>query len=542
MTMGFYGFPDIDKMKADRDVKGLIKALGFEKKNSNHMFVRTGAAQALGELAETRALKPLIAMLKDRQDYVINAAAQALGGIGDARAVKPLNAVLKTKLSPNQNNLRRTVVEALGKAGNARAVEPLMNVLKDSDEGVRRRAAEALGKIGARLEDGELRLRAVEALIALLKDGDKEVRERAVEALGKIGDDRAVEPLIAALTDGDKVVRKDAAEALDRAGWKPVSDEHKVWYWIARQDWDQCAALGEPAVQLLVTAIQEWTGNVRKGAAEALGRMGWKPVSDRHKACYWIARREWLQCVALGEPAVEPLIAALKYENQLEDLEVRPMAARALGRIEDARAVEPLIAALKCGQTYPEREAAAMALGWLKDARAVEPLIAAFEDDHGGNLLVRVEAARALARIGDARAMAPLRAALGDKDGNVRKEAAAALEKLEKSVENRVDLRSAQELQIESTAKAGESLGAEIDRMVAELIQIGRTDGFRSTTTGGKFDKSGNHMRVREIGEVLNGRGGMQLMQAAYYTVRAALPGEARSLEGAWGYIGEWRP
>ena len=41
--------------------------------------------------------------------------------------------------------------------------------------------------------------------------------------------------------------------------------------------------------------------------------------------------------------AVEPLIAALKHN----DTGIRQDAARALGRIGDARAVEPLIAALK---------------------------------------------------------------------------------------------------------------------------------------------------------------------------------------------------
>jgi hypothetical protein len=105
-----------------------------------------------------------------------------------------------------------------------------------------------------------------------------------------------------------------------------------------------------------------------------------------------------------------------------------------------------------------------------------------------------------------------------------------------------VDLRDEKERQIEKKAYAGESLGPEVDRLVAELMQIGRTDGYLSMQPGGKFNENCRHIRAREIGEALNKRGGMDLMQAAYYRVRAALPDEARSLESAWGYIGEWLP
>ena len=81
-----------------------------------------------------------------------------------------------------------------------------------------------------------------------------------------------------------------------------------------------------------------------------------------------------------------------------------------------------------------------------------------------------------------------------------------------------------------------------MDRLVAELIQIGRTDGYLSNTPGGSFNEYRQHIRAREIGEALNERGGMDMMRAACYRVRAALPGEARSLESAWGGIGRWLP
>ena len=45
-----------------------------------------------------------------------------------------------------------------------------------------------------------------------------------------------------------------------------------------------------------------------------------------------------------------------------------------------------------------------------------------------------------------------------------------------------VDLRDDEEREIESHATAGESLGPKVDLFVDELIQIGRTDGYRPIT------------------------------------------------------------
>jgi HEAT repeat protein len=147
---------------------------------------------------------------------------------------------------------------------------------------------------------------------------------------------------------------------------------------------------------------------------------------------------------AIGDArAVEPLIAALKDE----DSGVRLWAAKALDAIGwkpetgeaealyliaqrkwdgcvkiGAPAVEPLIAALK-GEDWRVREAAAEALGKVGDARAVEPLIAALKD---GDSDVRKAAAEALAKIG-APAVEPLIAALKGEDWRVREAAAEAL-------------------------------------------------------------------------------------------------------------------
>ena len=73
------------------------------------------------------------------------------------------------------------------------------------------------------------------------------------------------------------------------------------------------------------------------------------------------------------------------------------------------------------------RRLAAGALGELGDARAVEPLIAALKDE---SEVVRWSAARTLGELGNARAVEPLKELLGDEDAAVRTAAAEALKRL----------------------------------------------------------------------------------------------------------------
>lgn len=87
------------------------------------------------------------------------------------------------------------------------------------------------------------------------------------------------------------------------------------------------------------------------------------------------AERAEQTLVAIGAPAVEPVIATLKSENPY----VREAAAYILGSIGDRRAVEPLIEVLGDPESVV-REAAATALGDIKDPRARKPLTAALND------------------------------------------------------------------------------------------------------------------------------------------------------------------
>jgi len=80
--------------------------------------------------------------------------------------------------------------------------------------------------------------------------------------------------------------------------------------------------------------------------------------------------------VQIGKPGVESLISALKDRNS----EVRKNAAEALGQMNDARAVEPLIKVSRVDDDTTARKNAIEALGNIKDARAVEPVLELLND------------------------------------------------------------------------------------------------------------------------------------------------------------------
>jgi HEAT repeat protein len=207
--------PDVKKLKAERDVEGLCKALVHQDSG-----VRRKAAEAFGEIKDTKAVELLIQLLKDEDIGVRIAAAETLGKIGDARAAQPLLALLRYDKSLvdgkigiggyaaaiSANAVPFTAVEALEKIGKP-AVEPLIEVLKVAHKDIRYRAALVLGNIGD--------ARAVRPLIEALKDKDWFTRDEAARSLEKIGEP-VVELLTQAFGDEDKDIQKSAKKVLER--------------------------------------------------------------------------------------------------------------------------------------------------------------------------------------------------------------------------------------------------------------------------------------------------------------------------------------
>lgn len=104
----------------------------------------------------------------------------------------------------------------------------------------------------------------------------------------------------------------------------------------------------------------------------ALANLRGEDYSLRYYAAWWIGR------FRVKEPAaIDGLIAALEEvspHTESGDYSLQRNAARALGKLEDRRAVPALIRCLDCSDFYV-REAAAQALETLGDARSIPALI-----------------------------------------------------------------------------------------------------------------------------------------------------------------------
>jgi HEAT repeat protein len=188
--MGLFGPPNIEKMKAKRDVNGLCYIVTEDK----DPILRCNAAKALGEIGDVRAVESLIFALEDRNVALRKAAAEALGKIGDVRADTPLwkasrrdpmlveisEALLKIRGS---QRIKKMIAE--------HDVEGLLSALKDKGRYEKWNAITALGD----LKD----VRAIDPIIPMLNEWESDIKKAAIDALIKIGDARAVKPMIALL-------------------------------------------------------------------------------------------------------------------------------------------------------------------------------------------------------------------------------------------------------------------------------------------------------------------------------------------------------
>ena len=246
----------------------------------------------------------------------------------------------------------------------------LTTLLTDSEPRVRRRAALAIGRVG--LPAG------VQPLIGALGDTDPDVRDMASFALGLIGDVSAAPALIKALSDASPMVRGRAAEAL---GQIEAREKDQIQADARREAGDAIGRMvaeyaKSPAVTALHGDEEQWPAPPEAEAFRlgiyALVRLGtYDPLASsvlgadgRPSTTWWPAAYAFGR---LADPRSEPVLVQLlrttgKYSPSF--------AARGLGAIKDAAAVDALTAAMTAASAPPEVVVSAMrALGAIGDRR-----------------------------------------------------------------------------------------------------------------------------------------------------------------------------
>lgn len=230
--------------------------------------------------------------------------------------------------------------------------------------------------------------RVVQVLIAELNNKNFNYRFKALKALGDLKDPRAIGPLISAFNVDWDDYQFEASRALTE--------------------------IGSPAVEPLITTLNDTNHTVRELAALTLGEIkdprAVNPLLTLMKKDKFLSIQE-RSAYALGKigtPSLEPLLKEIKNDNW----EIRSVVSGALGMINDKRAVEPLINALQ-DEHSEVRYKTAYALGKISDPRVVEPLISALNDKAWE---VRFASAQTLAAINDPRRIEPLVQGLNTKD------------------------------------------------------------------------------------------------------------------------------
>ncbi|HEX2980510.1 MAG TPA: HEAT repeat domain-containing protein, partial [Anaerolineaceae bacterium] len=219
--------------------------------------------------------------------------------------------------------------------------------------------------------------------------------------------EQVIERLCSALLDVHGMVRASAARALDACNWQPGRDEIAASYWVTKRLWQMCVAIGPAAARPLALALTEWDWTARRGAAEALGRIG-------------------------GSCAVSALMGALNDEIPA----VAEAAALALGRLGDPVAAPALLDHLDglaefgvraLGQIAEKANPATVSVVFLQP---LETLLSAEETNP------RVNAVNGLAAVGSRRGETSLQrqvvqmlsARIDDPDAQVRRSVLRGIE------------------------------------------------------------------------------------------------------------------
>lgn len=212
--------------------------------------------------------------------------------------------------------------------------QPDLEILAKSDEAyLRRRVALAVGRVG--LSEG------VEILLDLLDDPEMEVRRMAAFGLGLIGDVTATIPLSSALNDISPRVQGQAARSLARIG--AVSEVEDIGAMVGRYVTAAFVVDPEDVSYPLDDEIEAFRlGVYALGELKAFDQLAETVLDDEGQPILWW----WPVAYALGQTGDPRALSALETLAGVQGSVGVSLAARGLGRLDDARAIGSLEALL----------------------------------------------------------------------------------------------------------------------------------------------------------------------------------------------------
>ncbi len=291
---------------------------------------------------------------------------------GGPRAVHALIHALET----GQPALKIEVAGMLARVKDPQAGVALVGLLRDGDEAVRKAGASALEQMA-----GVLDADSASALVRLLYESKDEGTRRLVTQLLGVTPN-AIAPLGEMLTHPDAEAQVTAAAILER-----LLDPRSADAFID--------AMGSPAVRDIAVRTLKKLGAIRDRIDRAFNELREiEGASEREEA----RMATVIDLLGIGRPGVEILIEYLQDDEWL----VREAAADLLGKIDDVRAVEPLMERMRVDKDTGVKELALKALGLIGDARPVALYIEAIPIRP-----LRVYAMEALAKVKDVEVLRP---------------------------------------------------------------------------------------------------------------------------------------